>query len=85
MLPILFHSIIFSREVLDNKLNVQKQRDIRRALINCYCRSLKKLIGYLNAYIELSYNEQIYNNYLAKEDYNSRQIQIIRKDDEKAG
>ena len=69
----------FSRERLEDKLKSQKCRDIFRALVNCYCMLLKKLLLHLSANIDPIFIERIYHEYLPKRDFNLRQIEIIRK------
>ena len=48
--------------------------------MNCYCISLKKLIRFLNANIEPSVIEKIFDIYVKKKDYNEKQITIFEKD-----
>ena len=69
----------FSRGKLKDKLKSRKRHNISRALINCYCMSLKNFLLRLSAYIDPIFIEQIYNEYLPKRDFNLGQVEIIRK------
>ena len=72
----------FSRQRLEKKLNKDSRDDVHRTLINCYCMSLKKLIRYLNVNIDPLIIEKIFNDYIPRKDYDSRQITIIKKNGE---
>ena len=63
----------------EDKLKSQKHCDIRRSLLNHCCLPPKKQLQFLSSCTDPNYIERIYNKYLPKIDYNSKQIEVIRK------